>query len=71
MRRDFEGGVYWDELAKICGEISRAVGFQGAARFRGSTVPRITNILADKGGINIISGIRFLAHFSTMHSTME
>ena len=32
-RRDFEGGVYWDELAEICGKISRAVGFQGAARF--------------------------------------
>ena len=23
MRRHFEGGVYWDELAEICGGISR------------------------------------------------
>ena len=23
MRRHFEGGVYWDELAEICGKISR------------------------------------------------
>ena len=38
MRRDFEGGVYWDELADRCGEISRAVGFRGAARFLGNTV---------------------------------
>ena len=38
MQRDFEGGVYWDELAEICSEISRAVGFRGAARFRGNTV---------------------------------
>ena len=28
MRWDFEGGVYWDELAEICGEISRAAGFR-------------------------------------------
>ena len=32
MRRDFEDGVYWDELAEICGEISKAVEFRGAAR---------------------------------------
>ena len=38
MRRDFEGGVYWDELADRCGDISRAAGFRGAARFRGNTV---------------------------------
>ena len=38
MWRDFEGGVYWDELADRCGDISRAVGFRGAARFRGNTV---------------------------------
>ena len=37
MRRDFEDGVYWDELAEICGEMSRAAGFRGAARFRGNT----------------------------------
>ena len=38
MWQDFEGGAYWDELAEICGDISRAAGFQGAARFRGNTV---------------------------------
>ena len=38
MRQDFEGGIYWDELAEICGEISRAAGFRGAARFQGNTV---------------------------------
>ena len=38
MRQDFEGGVYWDELADKCSDISRAAGFQGAARFRGNTV---------------------------------
>ena len=38
MRRDFEGGVYWVELADRCGDISRAAGFRGAARFRGNTV---------------------------------
>ena len=41
MRRDFEGGVYWDELADRCGDISRAAGFRGAARFRGNAVYRI------------------------------
>ena len=41
MRRDFEGGVYWDELADRCSEISRAVGFRGAVRFRGNTVLRL------------------------------
>ena len=35
MRRDFEGVVYWDELADRCGNISRAAGFRGAATFRG------------------------------------
>ena len=38
MRRDFEGGVYWDVLADRCVDISRAAGFRGAARFRGNTV---------------------------------
>ena len=38
MRQHFEGGIYWDELAEICGEILRAAGFRGAARFRGNTV---------------------------------
>ena len=32
MRRDFEGGVYWDELADRCGDILRAVGFRGVAK---------------------------------------
>ena len=41
MRRDFEGGVYWDELADRCGDISRAAGFRGAARFRGNTVSMV------------------------------
>ena len=34
MQQYYKGGVYWDELAEICGDISRVVGFQGAARFR-------------------------------------
>ena len=38
MRQDFEGGVYWDELADKCGDISRVAGFRGAVRFRGNTV---------------------------------
>ena len=38
MWRDFEGGVYWDELADRCGDVLRAAGFRGAARFRGNTV---------------------------------
>ena len=33
MQQDFEGGVYWDEFPEKCGDISRAVGFRGAARF--------------------------------------
>ena len=41
MWRDFEGSVYWDELAKICGNISRAAGFQGAMRFWGNTVASV------------------------------
>ena len=45
MRQDFEGGVYWDELADRCGNILRAAGFQGAARFRGNTVYYVQNDL--------------------------
>ena len=33
MWRDLEGGVYWDELADRCGDISRMAGFRGVARF--------------------------------------
>ena len=33
MQRNFEGGIYRDYS-----EILRAVGFQGAVRFRGNTV---------------------------------
>ena len=40
MQRDFEGSVYWDVLAEICGDISRVAGFRGAVRFRGNTVSR-------------------------------
>ena len=38
MRRDFKGGVYWDEYAETCGEISGAAGFRGAVRFQENTV---------------------------------
>ena len=38
MWQDFEGGVYWVELAEICGEISRVAGFRGVVRFRGNMV---------------------------------
>ena len=42
MRQDFKDSVYWDELAGIiCSNILRAVGFQGAARFRGNTVASV------------------------------
>ena len=41
MQRDFEGVVYWNEVAEICGEISRVAGFRGVARFRRNTVTRI------------------------------
>ena len=32
MWRGFEGGIYWGELAEMCNDVSRAVGFQGAVR---------------------------------------
>ena len=35
MWQDFEGGVYWDELADRCGDISMAMGFRSAV---GNTV---------------------------------
>ena len=38
MQQDFEGNVYWEKFAETCGDISRAAGFRGAARFRGNTV---------------------------------
>ena len=38
MWRDFEGGVYWDELVEICNDILRVAEFRGAARFQGNTV---------------------------------
>ena len=27
MQQDFKGGVFWDELAEICGDILRVVRF--------------------------------------------
>ena len=54
MRRDFEGSVYWDELADRRDGISRAEGFQGVARFRGNTV---NNIMF--GAYGSISGHNF------------
>ena len=45
MWRDFEGGIYWDVLAEICGDISRAMGFRGAATFQGNTVDVILQLL--------------------------
>ena len=38
MRRDFEGGVYWDEMADRCGDISRAAGFRGNTVYYGCNV---------------------------------
>ena len=35
MSEQFEGGIYWDELAERCCNISRVAGFRGAA---GNTV---------------------------------
>ena len=29
MWQDFEGSIYWDELAETCSDISRAAGFRG------------------------------------------
>ena len=34
----FRGGVYWDDVEEIPGDILKAVGFQGVVRFRGNTV---------------------------------
>ena len=45
MWRDFEGGVYWDELAETCGDISRVVGFWGATRFWGNMVIHVLQVL--------------------------
>ena len=36
MRRDFEGCVYWNELAGICSNILRVAGFRDAVRFQGN-----------------------------------
>ena len=47
MRRDFEGGVYWDELADRCGDISRVVGFQGVVTFQGNTVNHVIGSAKD------------------------
>ena len=45
IQQDFEGGAYWDELAKICSKLLRA-GFWGVARFQGNTVrPDQINLL--------------------------
>ena len=33
MQRDFDGGVYWDNVAEKCSNISRAVEIQGVADF--------------------------------------
>ena len=38
MWQHFKGGIYWDNLAETCSDISRAAGFWGAATFRGNTV---------------------------------
>ena len=38
MWQDFKGGIYLDELAEICGDISRAAGFQGAVTFQGNSL---------------------------------
>ena len=38
MWQDFEGGIYWNELDEVCGDILRAAGFQSVARFRGNMV---------------------------------
>ena len=35
IRRDFEGGIFWDELTETCGDISKAAGCRGVARFWG------------------------------------
>ena len=45
MWRNFEGSIYWDELAEIHvrGDISRAVGFRRAAKFRGNTLLTVKN----------------------------
>ena len=31
--RFLKGGIYWDQLAKVCGGILRTTGFRGAVRF--------------------------------------
>ena len=60
MRRDFEGGVYRDELAETCGDILRAAGFRGAARFRGNTVPLVLSRCLNTSVFSIIVLLVFL-----------
>ena len=38
MWQDFEGGIYWDELAETCDDIFKGSGIQGVVRFQGNTV---------------------------------
>ena len=53
MRRDFEGGIYWNELADRCGDISRAAGFRGAATFQGIWYLFSLTINHEYFGVNI------------------
>ena len=60
MQRDFEGGVYWDELADRCGDILRAAGFRGAARFRGNMVFWVRSSFLKKHNINFFSSMYYI-----------
>ena len=54
MWQDIEGGIYWDELAETCSDISRAEKFQGAVRFRGNTCTYIVHVHVHVRYANII-----------------
>ena len=45
MQPDFEGGVYWDDFAETCGDISRAAEFRGAVRFQGNMASLTLNLM--------------------------
>ena len=73
MRQDFEGGIYWDELAEICGKISRAAGFRGVARFRGNMVVDTNSDLHEhiQASTTTTTATSFPSCTSTAHAALQ
>ena len=69
MRRDFKGDIYWDELAETCSDISRAAGFQGAARFQGNTVYIYFNLGRASGYMKAITHSTIVLHQRKIYNT--